>query len=86
MKNQVLGVITDLSENPKVYYKYINDMTAIIISYHQTIQHVIQWQGKKCTNPWSLIAKLWREEEEEMQVPREYMNTLAGDTYCNRRA
>ena len=44
----------------------------------QTIQHIIQWQGKKCTNPWSLIAKLWREEEEDMQVPREYMNTLAG--------
>lgn len=60
MKNQVLGVITDLSENPK------------------TIQHIVQWQGKKCTNPWSLIAKLWREEEEDMQVPREYMNTLAG--------
>ncbi|XP_065920995.1 cilia- and flagella-associated protein 69-like [Dysidea avara] len=59
MKNQVLGVITDLSENPK------------------TIQHVTQWQGKKCGNPWCLIAKLWREEEEDMQVPREYMNTLA---------
>ena len=42
------------------------------------MQHVTQWQGKKCGNPWYLIAKLWREEEEDMQVPREYMNTLAG--------
>ena len=45
----------------------------------QTIQHIAQWQGKKCTNLWSLIAKIWREEEEDMQVPREHMNTLAGD-------
>ena len=27
---------------------------------------------------WSLLAKLWRKEEQEMGVPREYMNTLAG--------
>ncbi len=44
----------------------------------QAIHHVVAWRGPDDTSAWSLLARLWREEEKEMGVPREYMGTLAG--------
>ena len=46
----------------------------------QAIPHVVAWRAPDDNDHsvWSLLARLWRKEEQEMGVPREYMNTLAG--------
>ena len=44
----------------------------------QAIPHVSAWKGSDHSNTWSLLARLWRAEEWDMEVPRGYKNTLAG--------
>lgn len=44
----------------------------------QAIPHVAAWRAHDKISVWSLLTQLWRNEEEEMEVPRGYMNTLAG--------
>lgn len=54
----------------------------------QAIPHVVAWRAPDDNDHsvWSLLAKLWRKEEQEMGVPREYMNTLAGALHTSRVA
>ena len=44
----------------------------------QAIPHVAAWREQDKGSVWSLLAQLWRNEEEEMEVPRGFMSTLAG--------
>ena len=78
MKNLVLGVIVDLCENPKVHVYIQYTYVYIMISNQQAIPHVAAWRTSDKCSVWSLLARLWRNEEQEMEVPRGVMNTLAG--------
>ena len=45
----------------------------------QTIPFVVSWRAHgDDTSAWSLLAQLWRAEEEELGVPRGPEHTLAG--------
>ena len=44
----------------------------------QAIPHVTSWRGKSQSNAWSLLVQLWRQEEADLEVPRDVMNTVAG--------
>lgn len=44
----------------------------------QAIPHVAAWRMSNKCSVWSLLARLWRNEEQEMEVPRGVMDTLAG--------
>lgn len=38
------------------------------------------WKGSDQVWVWSLLSRLWREEEKELGVPRDMMGTLAGQS------
>ena len=50
----------------------------IITRKLQAIPHVSAWRGKSQPNAWSLLVQLWRQEEADLEVPRDVMNTVAG--------
>ena len=82
MRGLVLGVLVDMCDNPKV--------RSILLVIHpirytcklhvnwQAIPHVSAWRGKSQPNAWSLLVQLWRQEEADLEVPRDVMNTVAG--------
>ena len=84
MQPLILGVLVDLCENLKVciimhVYGHVTYMLhACVCVRAQAIPHVSAWKGSDHSNTWSLLARLWREEEWDMEVPRGYKNTLAG--------
>lgn len=45
----------------------------------KAISHVKAWQGKPQTNIWSLLVQIWQQEEFDLEVPRDVMNTVAGE-------
>ena len=84
----VLGIMVDLCDNPKVKEREEICVKHVFVSCHhcplliaplqlQSLSHVTAWQGADSNNCWSLLAKLWSQEEKRLEVVRD-MGTLAG--------
>ena len=74
-----LARLTDCGIIPMYLYisLFLNCLLKIYFFVHQSLSHVTAWQGKGPTNCWSLLARLWKEEEKSLEVIRD-MGALAG--------
>ena len=90
-------MLVDLCDNPKVSPSLVRHamhtdcsfslpVCVCVYVFAQTLVHVTSWNGSEQVWVWSLLSRLWREEEKELGVPRDMMGTLAGQSMAHVRA